>query len=55
MPVEIREIMVKAQIDSPAVNKENKISAEQLSQLKEEIIEECLDRLSQNLKKQQDR
>lgn len=55
MPVEIREIVVKAQIDGSTSKKPTGISDQNLDEMKEEIIEECIERINQGFKIQQER
>jgi hypothetical protein len=55
MPVEIREIVVKTHIEGKSQGVGNAINIEQLNELKQEIIEECIEQVLASIKKQQER
>ena len=42
MPVEIRELVIKTNIVTPAGRNEEPVSAEKLSLLKQQVIRECI-------------
>jgi len=55
MPVEIREIVVKAYVDDTDDSASQKISEEKLEEMKNEIIEECMSMMMAELKRLNDR
>jgi len=55
MPIEIREIVVKTHINEQQSNKEPTLTDEMIDEIKEDITNECFDRVMAALKKQQER
>ena len=49
MPLEIRELVIRVNIEEHAVTPVNSISAKELQALKDKIIRECMDRLLSNM------
>jgi hypothetical protein len=49
MPLEIRELVIRVNIEEHAAAPENGISAKDLQALKEKIIRECMDKLLSNM------
>lgn len=49
MPLEIRELVIRVNIEEQAVTPSGNISARELQALKEKIIRECMDKLLSNM------
>ncbi len=49
MPLEIRELVIRVNIEEQAPRPVNAISAKDLQALKDKIIRECMDKLLNNL------
>lgn len=45
MPLEVRELVIRVNIEEHAATPANTISAKELEALKEKIIRECMDKL----------
>jgi hypothetical protein len=45
MPLEVRELVIRVNIEEQAAAPVNNVSARELQALKEKIIRECMDRL----------
>ena len=56
MPIEIKELVIKAQVQQNlGTEKEESISPQKLQKLKKEIVEECLEKLKELLERQLER
>jgi hypothetical protein len=49
MPLEIRELVIRVNIEEQALRPVNTVSAKDLQALKDKIIRECMDKLLNNL------
>jgi hypothetical protein len=49
MPLEIRELVIRVNIEEQAVAPVNNVSARELQALKEKIIRECMEKLLSNM------
>jgi len=49
MPLEIRELVIRVNIEEQAVAPAGNINAKELQALKEKIIRECMDKLLSNM------
>jgi hypothetical protein len=56
MALEIRELIIKVQVsEENGRNRQGAMNEQQLQALKREIMEECMDKLKQELEKKKDR
>lgn len=56
MPLEIRELIIRVQVDESQGNGRQQLAGEQqLEQLKREIMEECMEKIKQELAKKKER
>lgn len=56
MPIEIKELVIKAQVQQTlGAPKEEPVSAHKLQKLKKEIVEECMEKLKEWLERKLER
>ena len=55
MPIEIKELLIKAVVAPEAAPSNNHLGEAQLEKLKKEIVNECLQEVKQLLKEQKER
>jgi hypothetical protein len=55
MPIEIRELVIRAEVNEPAQRQERPSGGENLADLKQEIVSECVEKVMEIIHRKNER